>query len=187
LRLGLAIFLFAIVLTEELCSDQEHCNKNLSRANTVQIVASLEATVIIAMSVKYLCESDFSHHFSSICNSQPNSIKFISKLCAIVSTKHAPHRMSSKKTSALNVFFKLLLTTEIKLDSSNFFAKESFRLFSFLLLHFFFRDGNFKEDLLEKQADEILFLKRRNGYLSSRILHLTSQLNASPEQSNLHI
>ncbi|XP_055334462.1 transmembrane protein 192-like [Paramacrobiotus metropolitanus] len=46
-----------------------------------------------------------------------------------------------------------------------------------------FKDHTFKEDLLEKQSDEILYLKKRNAYLSSRLLLLTRQLNSAGELS----
>ncbi|GAU88192.1 hypothetical protein RvY_00936 [Ramazzottius varieornatus] len=41
------------------------------------------------------------------------------------------------------------------------------------------KEEGFKENLLEKQADEILYLRKRNAFLSSRILDLTTQLNSS--------
>ncbi|OQV15585.1 putative Transmembrane protein 192 [Hypsibius exemplaris] len=134
---GLAVLLFLVILTEELCPDQLHCVKNLSRANTIQIITSVEAVVISAVLLKYL---------------------------------HVCYRFN-KGRSTPDVLIEDLSTERILQTSVNHGNQVGFK------------DGNFKEDLLEKQADEILFLKRRNSYLSSRILHLTSQLNSVPEQS----
>lgn len=50
---GLAVLLFLVILTEQLCADELHCVKNLSRANTIQIVTSIESCIIVAMLIKY--------------------------------------------------------------------------------------------------------------------------------------
>lgn len=43
---------------------------------------------------------------------------------------------------------------------------------------FFFRDETFMDDVMEKQADLIRYLKEHNAHLGKKILKLTAELNA---------
>ena len=62
------------------------------------------------------------------------------------------------------------------------FLPESFLRYIPVQLVLFFRDENYSDQVLEKQADMIRYLKQHNSQLGKRILAITAENNAMKSQ-----
>lgn len=178
----LEIMLFFVVLTAEMLLRRIHCASRVlgyldfyrstrkhRKFPVILVAVAMSIFSFVAVITEQFCPDQVN------CSAQFSRANILQIICCIQAAVLIP--LCIRYIYVCYRFNKSRALPDVLQDNLN--TERILHTSANLGTHVGFKENDFKENLLEKQADEILYLRRRNAFLSSRILDLTTQTNDS--------